>query len=300
MRILVLGGTAFVGRAIVADALAHGFDVTLFSRGLTGSDLFPGVPRLVGDRATGDYSALTGGEWDAVADVSGYVPREVNQAMAVLGDRAGRYVFMSSQAVYQEDWAEDGSTEDTPLRPAVRDTEVLTNATYGPCKVACEEDVAGRYGDRATIVRAGKVAGPWDNQGQFTYWVRQAQRGGTVELAADPEQPVQIVDVRDLARLTVRLVADGRAGAFHAVGPAEPTTLGGLIRTCAEAAGSAVRIVPVEHRPGVPLARPREHWATQRRSAAKARAAGMPATPLLTTAADVLAWDVAQGQPDFV
>ncbi len=122
MRILVLGGTSFVGRAIVDDALSHGADVTLFGRGKTGTDLFPGTQRLIGDRDTGDYEALRSGSWDAVADVSGYVPRHVGQAMDALGDRAGRYLFISSHVV-----------------------------TYGPLKVACEDDVVARYGQRGTI-----------------------------------------------------------------------------------------------------------------------------------------------------
>lgn len=300
MRILVLGGTSFVGRAIVDDALRSGAEVTLFSRGRTGGGLFPGVPRLIGDRDTGDYAALGGGRWDAVVDVSGYVPRHTRQAMDALGDRAGRYLFISSHAVYMRSWVAPGSDEDTPRRPPVRDTEELTEETYGPLKVACEDDVTARYGERAAIVRAGKVAGPHDPQDGLTYWVRRAARGGRVALPGRPEQPVQVIDSRDLARLVVQLLADGRAGAFHAVGPAEPVTMAGLIATCAAAAGTEVEVVPVP--PGTatalfPLVRPEPMWPGQQRSAARARAAGMPATPLVVTAADVLAWDRDRGQP---
>jgi len=144
VRILVLGGTSFVGRAIVEDALRSGAEVTLFGRGKTGTDLFPGLTRLIGDRDTGDYGALHGGSWDAVVDVSGYVPRNVGQAMDALGDRVGRYLFISSHAVYQTG-AGPGSTEDTPRRPPVRDTEELGDETYGPLKVACEDDVPARH-----------------------------------------------------------------------------------------------------------------------------------------------------------
>jgi len=299
VRILVLGGTSFVGRAIVADAVRTGAEVTLFGRGRTGTDLFPDLPRLIGDRDTGDYAALgSGGGWDAVVDVSGYVPRHVGQAMDALGDRAGRYLFISSHAVYQLAGVQPGSTEDTPRRPPVRDTEELDDATYGPLKVACEDDVLARYGSRATIVRPGKVAGPHDPQNGLTYWVRRAAGGGRVALPADPLQPVQVVDSRDLARLVVQLLADDRPGAFHAVGPAEPVTLGGLVETCARVAGSQVEIVPVSRdnvSPFFPLVR--SDWPSQQRSAARARAAGMPATPLEVTAADVLAWDRRRGQP---
>jgi 2'-hydroxyisoflavone reductase len=232
VRILVLGGTSFVGRAIVEDALRTGAEVTLFGRGKTAPDLFPDLTRLTGDRDTGDYAALGTGSWDAVVDVSGYVPRHVGQAMDALGERAGRYLFISSHAVYQLDGIGPGSTEDTPRRPPVRDTEELTGETYGPLKVACEDDVVARYGARATIVRPGKVAGPHDWQPGFTYWVRRAARGGRVAVPGDPQQPVQIVDSRDLARLVGQLLTDDRPGAFHAVGPATPVTLGELVQTC--------------------------------------------------------------------
>ena len=298
MRILVLGGTSFVGRAIVADALQTGADVTLFNRGKTGKDLFPGVTRLIGDRDTGDYAALRDGSWDAVVDITGYVPRHVAQAMDALDDRVGRYLFISSHAVYRKQEPEPGSTEDAPRRPPVRDTEELGNDTYGPLKVACEDDVVARYGDRATIVRLGKVAGPHDPQRGLTYWVRRATRGGRVAVPANPEQPVQITDSRDLARLVVQLLADDRPGAFHAVGPAEPVTLRGLIEACARVAGTQVEIVEVPRDAAeafFPLVR--DNWPGQQRSPARARAAGMPATPLEVTIADVLAWDRARGEP---
>jgi nucleoside-diphosphate-sugar epimerase len=298
MRILILGGTSFVGRAIAEDALGAGADVTLFGRGSTGADLFPGVPRLIGDRDSGDYAALGAGRWDAVVDVSGYVPRHVGQAMDALGGRAGRYLFISSHAVYQAGGAGPGATEDAPRRPPVRDTEELGEETYGPLKVACEDDVTARYGDRATIVRPGKVAGPHDWQPGLTYWVRRAVRGGRAAVPGDPRQPVQVIDSRDLARLVVRLIADDRGGAFHAVGPAEPVTIGGLIEVCADVAGTRVEIVPVP-RQAAPRFFPliRADWPSQQRSPARARAAGLPATPLRVTVADVLAWDRERGEP---
>jgi 2'-hydroxyisoflavone reductase len=300
MRILVLGGTSFVGRAIVDDALGAGAEVTIFGRGRTGPGLFPRVPRRIGDRDTGDYAALRDGSWDAVVDVSGYVPRHVGQAMDMLGDRVGRYLFISSHAVYDQTGVIPASDEDAPRRPPVRDTEELTDVTYGPLKVACENDVVARYGSRATVVRPGKVAGPHDWQDGLTYWVRRAARGGRVALPGRPEQPVQVVDARDLARLVVRLLADDRPGAFHAVGPAEPTTMAGLIATCARVAGSEVDVVPVPADPVppfFPLIRPEPMWRSQQRSPARARAAGLPATPLAVTAAGVLAWDRERGEP---
>ncbi len=300
MRILVLGGTSFVGRAIVADAVRTGCEVTIFSRGRSGTDLFPEVSRRVGDRDIGDYAALRDGSWDAVVDVSGYQSRHVEQAMDVLGDRVGRYLFISSHAVYVRDGLRPGSDEDTPRRQPVGHAEVLDDDTYGPCKVACEDAVLARYGTRATIVRPGKVAGPHDPQDGLTYWVRRAARGGRIALPGRPEQPVQVIDSRDLASFVVRLLTDDRPGAFHAVGPAEPVTLGGLIETCAEVAGSRIQLVPVpaDTAPALfPLVRRQPAWPGQQRSAARARAAGLPATPLAVTAADVLAWDRGRGEP---
>jgi 2'-hydroxyisoflavone reductase len=298
VRILVLGGTSFVGRAIVEDALRSGAGVTLFGRGMTGTGLFPELTRLIGDRDTGDYAALREASWDAVVDVSGYVPRHVGQAMDALDDRGGRYLFISSHAVYQQAGVGPGSDEDTPRRPPVRDTEELSDETYGPLKVACEDDVMARYGSRATIVRPGKVAGPHDWQTGLTYWVRRAGHGGRVALPGNPDQPVQVIDSRDLARLVVRLLADDRPGAFHAVGPAEPVTMDGLIQTCARVAGTQVEVVPVPPEtapPMFPLIR--ADWPGQQRSPARARAAGLPATPLEVTAADVLTWDRQRGEP---
>jgi 2'-hydroxyisoflavone reductase len=288
VRILVLGGGSFVGRAIVETLVAESDEPTLFSRGLTGVELFPSVPRLLGDRDTGDYTALKGGSWDAVVDVSGYVPRHVDQAMDALGDRVGRYLFMSTHAVYVQEGVGPGSDEDTPLRPPVREPDQLTDATYGPAKVACEQAILARFGQRASIVRPGKVAGPHDNQDGLTYWVHAAARGGRVELPGDPAQPVQLIDVRDLAGLVVRLLADDRGGAYNAMGPSMSITE--VIETCAVAAGTSVEIVPAaDPAKRLPLLQPTWPWSTRQRSAAKARAAGMPTTPLSVTAADVLA-----------
>jgi 2'-hydroxyisoflavone reductase len=301
MQILVLGGTSFVGRAIVEDALAAGHTVSLFSRGKTGADLFPDLNRRIGDRSSGAYDSLETGSWDAAVDVSGYIPRHVAQAADALGDRIGRYLFISTGSVYDRTAATDGMTEDTPRFAPERGTEEITGETYGPLKVACEDDVTARFGERATIVRPGIVAGPHDPTDRFTYWVRRAARGGRVALPARPEQPVQVVDSRDLARLVVALVEKDQPGVYNGVGPAEPTTLESLVRTCAAAAGSTVEVVPVPLDavdPPLPLVLPDPTWDVMfRRSAQRAFGAGMPKTPLATTAADVLAWDRERGTP---
>lgn len=299
MRILVLGGTSFVGRAIVEAALAQRADVTLFSRGRTGSGLFPGVERRTGDRESGDYASLAQGRWDAVVDVSGYVPRHVQQAGDALGDRVGRYLFISTGSVYDVDRApQQGLAEDAPRLPAERTTEVVTAQTYGPLKVACEDDVLARYDEGGTLVRPGIVAGPHDSTDRFTWWARRAAQGGRMVVPARLDQPVQVVDSRDLAQLVLRLLADDRPGTFNVVGPADPVTLEQLAQACARAAGTALELVAAPVEPGFPLVLPEpKHDALFRRSAAAARSAGLPATPLETTAADVLAWDAARGAP---
>ena len=293
----MLGGNGFVGRAIVDDALAQGHEVTSFSRGKSGAPLPAGVAQLIGDREAGDYAALRTGEWDAVVDTSGFRTRDVGQAMDVLGDRVGRYVFVSSHAVYVRDLPA-GTDETAPRREPLRDADVLTNDTYGPCKVACEDDVVERYGDRATLVRPGRVTGPGDSSGTALYWIRRGARGGRIALPTSPEAPLQLVDSRDVAGLILRLVADNRSGAYNAVGP--DSTIAELIHTAADLSGTTADIIPIPFDavpPRFPLMDPEPEWGERRRNPTKARAAGMPVTPLRQTVADVLRWDENRGTP---
>jgi 2'-hydroxyisoflavone reductase len=282
LTVLVLGGTGFVGREIVATLLAGGHRTTVFNRGR--HRIFPAAGQLVGDREAGDHAALRTGEWDAVVDVTGYLPADVAGSMDALGDRAGRYLFISSHVVL--DGAGPG------LRPAIRDAvPPLTDETYGPSKVACEQDVVARYGDRATIVRPVKVAGPHDNQNGLTYWVRRAARGGRVAVPGDPDRPVQLVDVRDVAGLVAGLLTAGRGGAFTAAGPS--TTLAGLLAVCAEVAGTEVEPVAVPPVEGFPLVKPAGMDVTPHRVPAPE----MTVTPLPVTVRDVLDWDRKRGEP---
>ena len=300
MEILVLGGTSFVGRAIVDRALGLGYGVTLFSRGQTGAGLFPAVPRRLGDRSTGDYASLSDGTFDAVVDVSGYVPRHVQQAHAALSGRVGRYLFISTGSVYDRSQAAgDGMTEDTPRLVPERGTEEIDGDTYGPLKVACEDDVTSFWGDAGTIVRPGIVAGPWDPTDRFTWWVRRAARGGRVALPGRPDQPVQVVDSRDLAQLVVQLLEDDRPGSYNAVGPVEPVTLAELVRACAVSAGAEVEVVAIDQSLAeLPLVLPDPSWDVMfRRSASRALEVGLGRTSLAQTAADVRAWDVERGEP---
>lgn len=301
MRILVLGGTSFVGRAIVEQALVDGHELFLFSRGRTGADLFPQVERRLGDRETGDYASLSGGSWDAVVDVSGYVPRHVAQAFDALEGRAGHYLFISTGSVYDRKRAGEPLTEEAPRLAPERTTEQIDGDTYGPLKVACEDDVRARWGDRATIVRPGIVAGPHDPTDRFTYWARRSADGGRIALPGRPDQPVQVVDSRDLARFVVALLASDTPGVFNAVGPVEPTTLARLVTTCVEAAGADAQVVPVDPSrvdPGFPLVLGDQSWDVMfRRSAERARANGLTTTPLRETAQDVQRWDEERARP---
>ena len=179
MKVLILGGTSFVGRTIVEDLQARGHTPTLFNRGRTGAELFPGVDRLIGDRDTGDYEALRGRSWDAVVDVSGYVPRQVEQALAALGERFARYVFISTGMVYDHRGVEGEITEASPRLAAHHGAEVLDGDTYGPMKVACEDLLLAQLGDRLSVVRPGWVVGPHERAGLLTYWVRRAAGTGS-------------------------------------------------------------------------------------------------------------------------
>ena len=277
MRLLVLGGTKFLGRHAVAHALDEGHEVTTFTRGQTNPELFPEAEHLHGDR-DGGLDALRGREWDGVIDTSGYVPRIVRQSAELLRDAAQRYVFVSSVSVYAE-------PEDEP------DSEDIQQH-YGALKRACERVVEEVYGDRSARVRAGLIVGPHDPTDRFTYWPRRLAAGGDVLAPGYPEQPVQIVDARDLAAWLVQLALEGPGGTFDATGP--QLTLGGLLERLRGDArlvwvdAQAVLDAGVEPWTELPLWLPdRESWFLMQREVP-----GWATTrPLEETARDTLAWD---------
>jgi 2'-hydroxyisoflavone reductase len=290
-----------VGRHITEAALAAGHDVTLFNRGQTNTGLFDDVPRLVGDRETGELSALSSGEWDAVVDVNAYTPRRVREAIAALEGRVGWYTFISTVSVYRHG-PSTGSTvdESAPLErledPSV---EEVTNESYGGLKVLCEEEVQAAFPSTSTIVRPGIVAGPHDPTDRFTWWVRRAARGGEMLVPDRPDQPVQVVHARDQADFVLAATASGEAGVFNSVGPSTPLTMQGLIEACAEAAGATVEPVWVpesfvaEHAAPFPLYLPSAAGIDNIFEASSAAvAAGLLVNrPIVDTAADTLAWD---------
>jgi 2'-hydroxyisoflavone reductase len=225
MRLLVIGGTRFLGRATVEEALTRGHELTLFNRGQTNPDLFPEVERLRGDRER-DLSALAGRSWDTVIDPSGYVPHDVRASAELLADVVEHYLFVSSISAYAD--PSGPNTEDSPLAelgdfPAdrlIREEDGPGN--YGPLKVLCESVVAEVFPERHANVRPGLIVGAHDPTGRFTYWPHRVARGGEVLAPAPPERQIQFVDVRDLAAWLVD-VAEGRvAGTFNATHPGRP------------------------------------------------------------------------------
>ena len=228
MRLLVLGGTKFLGRAAVETALSRGHEVTLFNRGETNPELFSEAEELRGDR-DGGLSALEGREWDAVIDPSGYVPRVVRASADLLRGSVGHYVFVSSGSVYAEPYA-PGYDETAPTveleDPASE--EVLRD--YGALKAACEEVVREVFPDAHTNVRAGLIVGPHDGSGRFTYWPLRASLGGDVLAPSPPERLTQFIDVRDLGAWMVRACERGASGTFNATG--ESISLGSALEAC--------------------------------------------------------------------
>jgi 2'-hydroxyisoflavone reductase len=216
VKILILGGTKFLGRAAVDAALERGHEVTLFNRGETNPELFPEVEKLRGDR-TQDLSALDGGRWDAVIDPSGYIPAVVRRSAEALKDTVGRYLFVSSVSVYAD--FREGPNEDSPraeLGDAPIDEMLPEYENYGSLKALCEDAVWEVFGDRATIVRPGLIVGPHDPTGRFTYWPHRVARGGEVAAPAPPERNVQFIDARDLGSWLVELLERDQPGAFNA------------------------------------------------------------------------------------
>jgi 2'-hydroxyisoflavone reductase len=244
VRLLVIGGTKFLGRAAVDEALARGHEVTLFNRGETNPGLFPDVEHVRGDR-TADLSALSGRNWDAVLDPSGYVPDVVRASAEFLADAVEHYVFISSISAYAD--FSGAVTEDAPTKelgelPADRMLEDYSN--YGPLKALSEQVVREVYAERATVVRPGLIVGPHDPTGRFTYWPHRIARGGDVAVPAPAEERVQFIDVRDLAAWLLDLCERRHGGTFNATG--EGVTWAELVEACLEVTGSDAKFVWID------------------------------------------------------
>jgi 2'-hydroxyisoflavone reductase len=291
VRLLVLGGTKFLGRAAVEAALARGDEVTLFNRGETNPELFPELEKLRGDR-DGDLSALEGREWDAVIDPSGYVPRVVRASAELLRGSVGHYVFVSSGSVYAEPYVA-GYDESAPTVELADPESEDVLADYGALKAACERVVREVFPDASTNVRAGLIVGPHDSSGRFPYWPLRLSLGGPVLAPAPPDQLVQFVDVRDLGAWLVEACAKGVSGTFNATG--EPVRLDTVLAACGD--GELVWVDEqflldqgVQPWMELPLWVPREAAAFLQMNIAAAVAAGLRFRPLEETARDTLAW----------
>jgi 2'-hydroxyisoflavone reductase len=249
MKVLILGGTLFLGRHLVEVALAGGYEVTLFNRGQTNPDLFPEVEELRGDRETGDLSTLGGRSWDAVVDTSARIPRWVREFAEAVGDRVGHYTSVSSISVYA-DTSEPGTAETAPVHVLADETvEEISNAeTYGALKALCERTAEALMPGRVLAVRPGLIIGAHDDSGRFAYWVHRIARGGDV-LAPEPrEQPVQLIDARDLAGWILSMAERRKAGVFNATGPARPLTMAEMLQEIVSETGSHARLAWVDER----------------------------------------------------
>jgi len=241
MKVLVLGGTVFLGRHVVEAALARGDEVTIFTRGVTAPDLFPDVERLQGDR-DGDLAALAGREWDAVVDTSGFVPRVVRQSAELLAGAVGVHCFVSSVSVYAD--FSTSPTEESAVQTLEDPASEDVDQHYGALKAACENVVVEVLGDRALIVRPGLIVGPHDPSGRFTYWPVRIARAGDVLAPGPPSRSVQIVDARDLAAWILDASERRVTGTYNAV--AEPTSFEDLVVTCARVAGAEPSVTWVD------------------------------------------------------
>ncbi|HET7531093.1 MAG TPA: NAD-dependent epimerase/dehydratase family protein [Mycobacteriales bacterium] len=288
MRILVIGGTSFVGRHMAQSALDRGHEVTLFNRGRTNPDVLPAAERLSGDRNS-DLSALDGRTWDATIDVCAYVPRQVRTLLEALGTRGGHHVFVSTISVFPEGTPEL-YTEDSPLRQPAWDDELVMEK-YGELKVACEQVAHELAGDRLLVIRPGYVIGPHDPTHRFTYWVERVAEGRTPMATPDPAQPLQCIDGRDLAAFTISRLEAGDVATYDVTAPAPAPTFGQVLETIARGAGRPLpelRAVGYDDR--LPLAAPPEDWSLMTADLSRPMAAGLTWRPLEQTVADTLDW----------
>lgn len=301
MKLLVLGGTRFAGRHLVELALSRGHEVTLFHRGKTNPGLFPGTEEVLGDR-DGGLSALPNRSWDAVLDFCGYVPRIVRQSVERLRGVTSLYVFVSTVSVYA-DTSQPGVDEGSPLAapaPGQETTEEVTGETYGWLKVLCEREVEEGFPGRSLIARPGLLVGPLDYTGRFNYWPWRLARGGEVLAPGRPGRTVQVVDARDLAAWLLGMAERGRTGLFNVTGPDRKLTMGEVLETCRDAAGSASTFTwvdepfllenGVEPFTELPLWLPESEAGFGEIDNRRAIAEGLTFRPLLDTARDTLAW----------
>jgi 2'-hydroxyisoflavone reductase len=304
MKVLILGGTQFLGRHFVEIGLNQGYRLTLFNRGQTNNSLYADVEKLVGDRVKGDLSALKGRKWDVVIDTAGYfsnLPHLVRATAELLKDSVNTYVFISTISVYPEFQANGDET--LPLYPINQELPQEMNAqAYGTLKAMAESVVQEVYGERGLIVRPGLIVGPYDNTGRFTYWIRRISEGGEVLAPESPELPVQYIDTRDLVQWIYGLISTDTAGVYNTVGPDYSLKLGQFLATCQQVTGSNATFtwIPgqilesqgIQHWQELPLWLPPTMQNTfPCLSNSKALANGLRFRPLAETIRDIWQWD---------
>jgi len=300
LKILILGGTIFVGRHIVEAAISRGHEVTLFNRGKHELDSFSGIERLTGDR-DGDLMALRDRDWDVVIDTCGFVPRIVRDSAEMLAPAVDRYIFISSISVYA-DFSQPNLDENSKLGTLEDPTiEEINGESYGPLKALCETAVEESMPGRVLIIRPGLIVGPHDPTDRFTYWPHRLAQGGEVLVPGDPDRQVQFIDARDLALWTVLMAERSETGVFHVTGPSEPLTFVNMLERCKQAVDSPARLSwvtekylideKVEPWMELPL------WISgpeanglMKVDIGKALTAGLSFRPLEETARDTVAW----------
>jgi 2'-hydroxyisoflavone reductase len=294
MKILILGGSQFVGRHIVEHAVTAGHQITILNRGLHNAELFPALEKLRGDRDV-DLSALQGRQFDAVIDTCCYRPQQMQAVFAALGKDVPFYLFISTISVYADFPAQQIYSEDSPL--------LQGESGYGAAKARCEEVIEAHWPGRVAHVRPGLIVGPHDPSGRFTYWPRRIAQGGDVLAPGNPDNAVQWIDVRDLAAWCIHLCANQITGHFHAVGPQQKCSFASLLAACRNVSHSDAHLhwlsdadllaAGVEPWRELPLWLPQQQgmagmmWAANQR----ALAAGLELRPVEETIAATLAWD---------
>ena len=299
MRFLLFGGTGFLGRHLVQAALEHQHTVTLFNRGQTHPELFPHVEQLHGDRKS-DLRMLRRRTWDAVIDSNGQIPRQVRESASLLAESTQHYTFISTTSVYA-DFTVAPIDERSPVSKLEDPTsEDRTPETYGARKALCEYYAEQALPNRVLVIRPGLIVGPYDPTDRFTYWPHRIARGGEVLAPGDPEQPVQFIDVRDLASWSIAMVEACQTGVYNAKGPDNPLTMRQFLECCHEVSGSDTQfewvdeqflleqeVVPYLH---LPLWVPGRMVGFARVDCRRAIAAGLRFRPLTRTIQDTLDW----------
>jgi len=297
LKLLVLGGTAFLGRHYVEAALEAGHEVTLFNRGQTHPELFPEIERLHGDR-NADLSPLRGRDWDAVFDPSAFVPRQVRAVLEALDGRAGHYAFVSSISVYPLYQAD--KSESAPVIQLEDPSTEDVGASYGGLKALCERAAAEMLPGRVLTIRAGLIVGPHDPSNRFTYWPARIARGGEVLAPGSPDTRVQFIHARDIADWALNMAGRGGSGTFNVTGPEPPTTMGQVLDACVAVSRGGATLTWVseefllEQKVGpwmeMPLWLP-PHLGSLQAPIERAVAEGLRFRPLAQTVAETLAWE---------